>query len=132
MLLKAVKFRLCRLFEERIIWAGLESKITPEEYTAHFYGLMEMFLRCKVMKVAEKLDLEVKAAPRREPYKDWFDLIPLKDALNGGRAAKAAGMKCIMVPKEQIRQEALSIGVSQVLHSIEEFRPEEYGLPPYD
>ncbi|ETN77032.1 HAD hydrolase, family IA, variant 3 [Necator americanus] len=93
--------------------------------------------------------------PRREPHKEWLDLITLKvfcgdepeikrgkphpdpflatmnrfavkpsdpskvlvfeDALNGGRAAKAAGMN-----------------VTQVLHSLEEFRPEEYGLPPFD
>ncbi|CAJ0600531.1 unnamed protein product [Cylicocyclus nassatus] len=109
--------------------------------------------------------------PRREPHKEWLDLIPLKvfcgdepqirgkpnpdpfivtmnrfsvkpsdpskvlvfeDSPNGGRSAKAAGMKCIIVPTEQSRQEAISIGVAQVLHSLEEFRPEMYGLPPYE
>ncbi|RCN24940.1 hypothetical protein ANCCAN_29350 [Ancylostoma caninum] len=41
-------------------------------------------------------------------------------------------MKCVMVPNERWRQEAMKIGVTQVLHSLEEFRPEEFGLPPFD
>ncbi|PIO66166.1 HAD hydrolase, family IA, variant 3, partial [Teladorsagia circumcincta] len=109
---------------------------------------------------------------RREPHKEWLDLIPLmvfcgdepeikrgkphpdpylatmnrfpvkpkdpsdvlvfEDAPNGGRAAKAAGMKCVMVPSESHRQEALQIGVTQVLRSLTEFRPEDFGLPPFD
>ncbi|VDM79346.1 unnamed protein product [Strongylus vulgaris] len=41
-------------------------------------------------------------------------------------------MKCVMVPDAKFRKEALSVGVTQVLHSLEDFRPEDFGLPPYD
>ncbi|KAK6036895.1 hypothetical protein COOONC_25600 [Cooperia oncophora] len=60
------------------------------------------------------------------------DVLVFEDAPNGGRAAKAAGMKCVMVPAESHRQEALQIGVTKVLRSLTEFRPEEFGLPPFD
>ncbi|KAK6739027.1 hypothetical protein RB195_020855 [Necator americanus] len=168
---------------------GLDDKITVEEYIAQYDSILsDMFLKCKAMPGAEKLVRHFSKkgvptamcsgsrgktfGPRREPHKEWLDLITLKvfcgdepeikrgkphpdpflatmnrfavkpsdpskvlvfeDALNGGRAAKAAGMKCVMVPHQRFRQEALSIGVTQVLHSLEEFRPEEYGLPPFD
>ncbi|WKX98029.1 hypothetical protein Q1695_013598 [Nippostrongylus brasiliensis] len=168
---------------------GIDGKITPTEYMAEYDALLsKMFRNCKAMPGAEKLvrHLHKKEIPmaicsgsrartfaqRREPHKDWLDLISLKvfagdepqikrgkpfpdpflatmirfackpkdtsnvlvfeDSPNGGRAAVAAGMQCVMVPAENHRQEALNIGVSQVLHSLTEFRPEEFGLPPFD
>ncbi|KHJ78794.1 hypothetical protein OESDEN_21582 [Oesophagostomum dentatum] len=63
---------------------------------------------------------------------DPSKIIVFEDSPNGGRAALAAGMNCVMVPADQYHKEALSLGVTQVLHSLEEFRPEEYGIPPYD
>ncbi|EYC44310.1 hypothetical protein Y032_0465g1946 [Ancylostoma ceylanicum] len=84
-----------------------------------------------------------KGKPHPDPFLATMNRFPVKpsdpskvlvfeDAPNGGRAAVAAGMKCVMVPNERYRQEALKIGVTQVLHSLEEFRPEEFGLPPFD
>ncbi|ETN77031.1 HAD hydrolase, family IA, variant 3 [Necator americanus] len=144
---------------------GIEDKITPKEYVAQYDVILaDMFLKCKAMPGAERLvrHLSKKGVPtamcsgsrsetfgpRREPHKEWLDLITLKvfcgsepqikrgkphpepfsvkpsdpskvlvfeDAPNGGRAAKAAGMKCVMVPNERFRQEAMSVG--QLAHS---------------
>ncbi|CAJ0604664.1 unnamed protein product [Cylicocyclus nassatus] len=67
-----------------------------------------------------------------EKPSDSSKVLVFEDAPNGGRAAKAAGMKCVMVPDVKFRKEALSIGVTQVLNSLEDFRPEDFGLPPFD
>ncbi|CAJ0600535.1 unnamed protein product [Cylicocyclus nassatus] len=175
-------------FPDLIKAAGLADKITWNDYLAQFDAeLLNLFPTCKAMPGAVKLvrHLTKKGIPtaicsgsrietwpaRREPHKEWLDLIPIKffcgkypnirgkphpdpfletmkrfpvqpsepskvlvfeDSPNGGRSAKAAGMKCIMVPSEANRKEALAIGVTQVLHSLEEFQPEQYSLPPYD
>ncbi|VDM55488.1 unnamed protein product [Angiostrongylus costaricensis] len=176
---------------------NLADKITLSEYLTQYDTILaEMFLKCKAMPGAERLVRHFHKkgipqaicsgsrgstfGPRREPHKEWLDLIPLKvfcgdepdikrgkpypdpylaamnkrvvnyvylfpampsdpskvlvfeDSPNGGRSAKAAGMKCVMVPNEKFRKEALEIGVTQVLDSLLEFRPEEYGLPPFD
>ncbi|KHJ80404.1 HAD hydrolase, family IA, variant 3 [Oesophagostomum dentatum] len=66
------------------------------------------------------------------PPSDPSNVLVFEDAPNGGRAAIAAGMKCVMVPAEAHRKEAMGIGVDRVLNSLEEFRPEEFGLPAFD
>ncbi|KIH57490.1 hypothetical protein ANCDUO_12321 [Ancylostoma duodenale] len=42
---------------------------------------------------------------------DPSKVLVFEDAPNGGRAAVAAGMKCVMVPNERWRQEAMKIGL---------------------
>nr|CDJ85059.1 Haloacid dehalogenase hydrolase domain containing protein [Haemonchus contortus] len=179
--------------EEAFPWllkeVGIDGKITVKEYMAQYDAMLEgMFLKCKALPGAERLvrHLSKKGVPmaicsgsrkstfrtRREPHKDWLDLIGLmvfcgdepdikrgkphpdpylatmnrfpvkpkdpsnvlvfEDAPNGGRSAKAAGMKCVMVPSADHREEVLQIGVTKVLNSLTEFRPEEFGLPPFD
>lgn len=53
-----------------------------------------------------------------------------EDAPNGVRAATLAGMQSVMVPdpnvSEELRKEA-----TVVLKSLVDFRPEEFGLPPF-
>lgn len=53
-----------------------------------------------------------------------------EDAPNGVTAGKAAGMQTIMVPDEHIPREMTS-HATLVLKSLEEFKPEEFGLPPF-
>lgn len=46
------------------------------------------------------------------------------------QAAVAASMHVVMVPDPNLDKELIN-GASQVLTSLEHFRPEEWGLPPF-
>ncbi len=60
-----------------------------------------------------------------------------EDGAPGVRAAEAAGMQCVWIPDAMLVQtlagEKLeALRPTQRLASAEEFKPEEWGLPPYD
>ncbi|KAG8910521.1 hypothetical protein FRC01_006284 [Tulasnella sp. 417] len=58
----------------------------------------------------------------------------LEDSTNGLEAGQRAGMKTIWVPDEKFRALAPNetYGADGVLESLESFKPEEWGLPPYE
>ncbi|KAG9020736.1 hypothetical protein FS837_007922 [Tulasnella sp. UAMH 9824] len=58
----------------------------------------------------------------------------LEDSTNGLEAGQRAGMKTIWVPDEKLRALAPNetYGADCILESLEQFKPEEWGLPPYD
>ncbi|KAK6739033.1 hypothetical protein RB195_020861 [Necator americanus] len=63
---------------------------------------------------------------------DPSHVLVFEDSPNGARAAVAAGMQCVMVPDPVFREQSRALNVSKILSTLEEFKPEEFGLPPYD
>ncbi|KAK6009415.1 hypothetical protein OSTOST_25649 [Ostertagia ostertagi] len=59
-------------------------------------------------------------------------VIVFEDSPNGGKGAKAAGMLCVMIPDPKFRQRAVDLNVDKILSSLEDFVPEEFGLPSFD
>jgi len=57
-----------------------------------------------------------------------------EDAIPGVIAAKRAGMNVVWVAVPELRalEAGADIAADQIIQSLEEFRPEEWGLPPYD
>ncbi|CAD6188155.1 unnamed protein product [Caenorhabditis auriculariae] len=57
-----------------------------------------------------------------------------EDSYNGALSAISAGMQCVMIPDTSIYDpdEEFRSKMAQVLPSLENFIPEEFGLPPYE
>ncbi|GFR45450.1 hypothetical protein Agub_g6846 [Astrephomene gubernaculifera] len=63
---------------------------------------------------------------------DVSRVLVFEDAPNGVAAALAGGMRVVMVPYPGLPEElSAGCGASAVLRSLEEFRPEQWGLPPF-
>lgn len=76
-------------------------------------------------------DIFIVAASRFPDQPDPKQCLVFEDAPNGVRAANAANCQSVMVPEDYVpvdmRKEA-----TLVLDSLEDFRPEVFGLPPFD
>lgn len=53
-----------------------------------------------------------------------------EDAPNGVKAANAAGMQVVMVPDNHV-SESQRENATMVLDTLLDFRPEDFGLPPF-
>ncbi|EFJ44347.1 hypothetical protein VOLCADRAFT_109270 [Volvox carteri f. nagariensis] len=59
-------------------------------------------------------------------------VLVFEDAPNGVEAALAAGMRVVMVPYPGMPEEiSRGCGATAVFASLEDFKPEQWGLPPY-
>lgn len=54
-----------------------------------------------------------------------------EDAPNGVKGAVSAGMQSVLVPADYVTEE-FKKDATLVLDSLKEFKPELFGLPPYD
>ncbi|XP_055919894.1 probable pseudouridine-5'-phosphatase [Eupeodes corollae] len=75
-------------------------------------------------------DIFLTAAARFPDKPAPENCLVFEDAPNGVQAAVSAGMQSVMVPDERVPQE-LRTKATQVLKSLEDFKPEEFGLPPF-
>lgn len=63
------------------------------------------------------------------------EILVFEDALPGVQAGLSAGMKVVWVPDPSLRavaDQGPPIGAHQELSSLEDFRPEMWGLPPFE
>jgi hypothetical protein len=59
-----------------------------------------------------------------------FQCLVFEDAPNGVKAARSAGMQVVMVPDPHISKSHCE-NATQVLESLLDFKPEDFGLPPF-
>ncbi|XP_077987563.1 uncharacterized protein LOC144442168 [Glandiceps talaboti] len=60
------------------------------------------------------------------------NVLVFEDAPNGIKSGLAAGMNTVFVPDKNLDQSFYVDGAHQILESLEDFVPEEWGLPAYD
>lgn len=73
------------------------------------------------------------AAKRFKPSPvDSQKVLVFEDAINGVRAALAANMQVVLVPDPRLNVSKFDVKPTYVVDSLENFKPELFGLPPYD
>lgn len=75
-------------------------------------------------------DIFLVAAKRFVKPPTTADCLVFEDSPNGVTAANSADMQVVMVPDPRLSPEKCS-HATQVLQSLTDFKPEEFGLPPF-
>jgi len=72
------------------------------------------------------------AAARFSPPADPASCLVFEDAPNGAEAAHLAGMQCVLIPDgDHFGADVASRSATQFIASLREFRPQDFGLPPF-
>ncbi|CAG4965996.1 unnamed protein product [Parnassius apollo] len=134
--------RLIEHFHKHKIPIGLATSSSEESYhlkvDKHHADLFSLFPH----KTFGSSNPDVK---RGKPHPDIFlvaaskfpdrpkpeQCLVFEDAINGVKAARAAGMQVVMVPDPQM-DKSLTTEATLVISSLEEFQPQLFGLPPFD
>lgn len=75
-------------------------------------------------------DIFLLCAKQFDPAPDPSQCLVFEDAPNGVQAAFDAGMQSVMVPHKNLAP-SYTVKATQVLHSLIDFRPSDFGLPPF-
>ncbi|EDW64906.2 probable pseudouridine-5'-phosphatase isoform X1 [Drosophila virilis] len=75
-------------------------------------------------------DIFLVAASRFSDKPEPKNCLVFEDSPNGVEAGNSAGMQVVMVPDERLSKERCA-HATQVLRSLEDFKPEQFGLPPF-
>eukprot|EP00794_Sanderia_malayensis_P010857 gene10857-12012_t len=76
-------------------------------------------------------DVFLFTASKFEDNPDPRNVLVFEDSPNGVKAGKSANMGVVLVPDERL-DSSLYSNADIVLKSLEEFKPEDWGFPPYD
>jgi len=74
---------------------------------------------------------QVAAKRFKPPPETAKSCLVFEDAINGVKAALAAGMQVVLVPDKRLDLNKLEVKPTLVLDSLEKFQPELFGLPPF-
>lgn len=61
----------------------------------------------------------------------FFQVLVFEDSGNGVVSANAADMQCVWVPDPRTDTSQVADKATLIIPSLEDFKPEEFGLPPY-
>lgn len=75
---------------------------------------------------------KIAAARFKPPPESPKHVLVFEDAINGVNAALEAGMQVIFVPDKWVDLKTISAKPTETLKDLNDFRPELYGLPPWD
>ncbi|XP_055375306.1 probable pseudouridine-5'-phosphatase [Condylostylus longicornis] len=118
--------------------ATSSSQVMVEKKTSAVPDLMKMFHHI----VCGSTDPEVKegkpapdifliAASRFDDKPNPEKCLVFEDSPNGIKAGVTAGMQTIMVPDPRVTPEQKNLA-TQILNSLEDFKPEQFGLPKFE
>lgn len=102
--------------------------ILRKPFSHHVYAGSDPEVKCG----KPKPDVFLVAAKRfKTPPKDMQNVLVFEDAINGVKAALAAGMQVILVPDPRLDLSQIQVKPTQILSSLDKFQPELYSLPPF-